>query len=294
MPRRQVSDSMKTGLRILYIMNYLMENTNEYEKRSAAEIIEYFSAHHHVAIDRKTIYADIGLLNDYFAHTGSSMRIEYYRNVKNPTKQGYHLINRDFSINDLTLIADCVQASKFITQNRADVLTGKLKRLTRKQDSSTLDRRNYVENRVRSDNENVFKDNQIDNIHKAIATKKKISFQYLKYNLNKSKVPSREKDNGFYDVSPYALVWSDSQYYMVGFVGRRRINFRVDRMDHINILDDNITSEKEMEALNLEGYSTKLFSMFTGKRERVQIKFRNELINVAIDRFGMDVRIMAE
>ena len=166
--------------------------------------------------------------------------------------------------------------------------------MTREQDSSTLDRRHYVENRIRSNNENIFKENQIEKIHRAIATNKKIDFQYLKYNLKKEKVPSREKDNGFYKVSPYALVWSDTNLYLVGFVGRRRINFRVDRMDYINILDENRSAEKEMEALNLENYSAKLFSMFTGTLQRVQIKFTNELINVAIDRFGIDVRIMAD
>ena len=34
--------------------------------------------------------------------------------------------------------------------------------------------------------------------------------------------------------------------------------------------------------------------MFTGKLQRVQLKFRNDLIGVVIDRFSVDVRIMGD
>lgn len=56
---------------------------------------------------------------------------------------------REISIDDLRLIVDGIQSSKFITQTKADELTEKLKKLAREADSSTLDRRNYVENRIR-------------------------------------------------------------------------------------------------------------------------------------------------
>jgi predicted DNA-binding transcriptional regulator YafY len=289
MPRRKKTDNvLKTGARILYLMKYLFENTDENNKKSSTAIVDYFSANHHVDIDRKTIYSDIETLQDF------GVKVKHYRNVKYPTKQGYYITERDFTIDDLRLIADCVQSSKFITQVKADDLTKRLKKLARESDSSTLDRRNYVENRIRSDNENIFNNNQIGNIHTAIARKKKISFQYLKYNLKLERVPSTARNNGYYKVSPYMLVWSDNQYYLIGFVGKRRINFRVDRMNDITILEENRDAEKEYEALNLENYASKSFSMFTGTIQRVQIKFRNELLNVAIDRFGLEVRITPE
>jgi predicted DNA-binding transcriptional regulator YafY len=65
-------------------------------------------------------------------------------------------------------------------------------------------------------------------------------------------------------------------------------------MADITIIDEKREAEKEYEALNIDKYSTKLFSMFTGKLQHVQIKFRNELMNVVIDRFGVDVHTIAE
>jgi predicted DNA-binding transcriptional regulator YafY len=288
MARKKKEESMKTGMRILRIYDYLLENTDANTKKSSTDIKDYFFSYYDVNIDRKTIYADIKILQDY------GIDIKHYRNVKNPKEQGYSIVKRDFSIDDLSLIVDGVQASRFITQAKADELSDKLKKLTRKQDSSTLDRRNYVENRIRSDNEGIFKNNQVANIHKAISAKKKITFQYLKYNIKKQKVPSTEKNNGFYKVSPYALIWSDNNYYLLGYVGKRRINFRVDRMNDITILDEKRDAEKEFEALNIDKYSTNLFSMFTGKLQRVQLRVRNEMMNVVIDRFGVDVRIMGD
>ena len=290
MPRRKQTDNvLKTGLRILFLMKYLTENADINNKKSSTDIIKYFSNNHHVDIDRKTIYSDIEILNRF------GIRIEHYRNVKNPQQQGYYVVEQNFTIDDLRLIVDGVQSSKFITQTKADELTNKLKKLAREKDGDTLNRRNYVENRIRSDNEGIFKNNQVGNIHKAITTKKKISFQYLRYNVNKEKVPSTARNNGSYKVSPYALIWNDNYYYLLGFVGKRRINFRVDRMDNIEILEDEKReAEKEYEALNIDKYSTNLFSMFTGTLHHVQLRWKNELMNVVIDRFGVDVRIFKD
>lgn len=295
MPRRKQTDNvLKTGLRILYLMRYLIENADENNKKSSTAIIDHFSAKYHVDIDKKTIYSDIALINDYFNHIKSSTKVKHYRNVKNPKQQGYYIVGRDFTIDDLCLIVDGVQSSKFITQSKADELTDKLKKLAREKDVDTLNRRNYVENRIRSDNEGIFKNNQVGDIHKAIATKKKISFQYFRYNVKKEKVPSTIRNNGMYKVSPYALIWNDNYYYLLGYVGKRRINFRVDRIDSVEILEEKIEAEKEYEALNIDKYSTNLFSMFTGTLYHIQLRWRNDLINVVIDRFGVDVRIMAD
>ena len=268
---------------LLYLRDYLLENTNKDKAVTNKNIRDYLKSEYDIPISKKTVYTDISMLAAY------GLDVEY-----DSQKKGYKVSKRDFTIDDLQLIVDSVQSSKFITQTKADDLIENLKNLTTMRDRSTLDRHNYVENRIRSDNEKIFDNNQIGNIHKAITAKKKISFQYLKYNIKKQKVPSTEKNNGYYKVSPFALIWSDNNYYLLGYVGKRRINFRVDRMNDITILDEKREAEKEYEALNIDKYSTNLFSMFMGKPQHVQLRFRNELIGVVIDRFGVDVRIMTD
>ena len=70
-------------------------------------------------------------------------------------EKGYKVNSRDFEIDDLQLIVDSVQSSKFITAKKAKALTDKLKRFASKYDRSTLDERNYVSNRIRSENDEI-------------------------------------------------------------------------------------------------------------------------------------------
>lgn len=42
---------------------------------------------------------------------------------------------------------------------------------------------------------------------------------------------------------------------------------------------------------NIADYSKKIFNMFSGETEEVELQFDNSLINVVIDRFGKDVVI---
>ena len=68
-------------------------------------------------------------------------------------------------------------------------------------------------------------------------------------------------------------------------------HFRVDRMTDIEISDEVKPTVAELKDFNVVEYSKKVFRMFSGETEMVELEFDNSLINVIIDRFGKDIRI---
>ena len=155
--------------KLLHILEYLLENTDENHFVKNADIQKYLS-NRGIGADQRTVVSDIKTLQDY------GYEVEYdYR------EKAYHIISRDFELYQLQLLIDSVQSSKFIPQKEAKELSSKIKKLASRNDRILLERRNYVANRVRSLNDSVFY--HIDDIHSAIADGWKLSFHYFTYDL---------------------------------------------------------------------------------------------------------------
>jgi len=118
-----------------------------------------------------------------------------------------------------------------------------------------------------------------------------VKFKYFDYTVDKQ---LKFRRNGeIYSVSPYALTWADENYYLIAYHDRYNdiSHFRVDRMSEIEISESVRPQISEFEDFNVAEYSKRVFGMFSGESEKVEIEFDNSLINVVIDRFGKDVRI---
>ena len=267
--------------KLLYILQYLLENTDDEHYANVTDIIEHLAVEYDIHVDRKTIYADIKLLREY----GEQFDIEI--DDRKSTK-GYRIMSREFELDELQLLIDSVQSSKFITDRKAKVLTDKLKRLTSRHNRRVLDRRAYVANRIRNMNDSVFY--FVDNIHAAIADDKKITFRYFTYNAQKEKEYNRKS----YIASPFALLWNDGNYYMMAFESGKMKYFRVDRMDNVKLTDEKRSGKGENREIILSERSTKVFAMYGGKEERVSLRFSNHLIGVVIDRFGRDIMMIPD
>lgn len=268
--------------KLLYILQYLLENTDENNIAKTPDIIEHLENNYDIPVERKTIYTDIKLLQDYGEQNGLEI-------VYDPATKGYKVMQREFELDELQIIIDCIQATKFITQRKAKELTDKLKQLTSRHNRPTLDRPSFVSNRIRNMNERVF--NGLDNIHAAIADDRKISFRYFNYDLQKEK----EYNKKSYVASPYAILWNDGQCYLLAFEGGKMKHFRADRMDSVHILDkEKRDGKEEYKALRLSERSTKIFAMFGGVEERVTLRFSKHLTGVVIDRFGRDLMMIPD
>ena len=68
-------------------------------------------------------------------------------------------------------------------------------------------------------------------------------------------------------------------------------NFRVDRMDSVQLIDDKYIPIGA--DFDLADYLKKSFQMFSGHASKVKLRFENELVNAVIDRFGKNVDMTA-
>ncbi len=265
-------------LKMLYLYNIFMKYTDEEHSLTIAEIIEMLGDYG-ISAERKTLYNDIQLLKEF----GLDI-------IMNNGKQySYYLASRDFELPELKLLADAVASSRFLTDKKSRELLRKIESLASVHEGNQINRQVYVTNRVKSMNERIYLN--VDIIHRAIQEKKQISFKYFDYDLNKKK---RYRD-GLRVASPFAMTWDDERYYLVAFYEKRPenyTNFRVDRMEEIQILEDKIA--KVPNSFSLSEYMNSTFSMFSGEICDVKLRFHNSLVNVVIDRFGKNVIIIPD
>ncbi len=268
----------KLKFKLLYIMKILMDKTDENHAMTVNEIIAELEKYD-IKAERKSIYSDIDLLSDF----GLDVICEKGRANK------YFIGSRDFELPELKLLVDAVQSSKFITHKKSDELIKKIEKLTSIHEAKELHRYVVVADRVKTMNESIYYN--VDEIHKAIQQNKQIRFKYFDYNLDKQ--IEYRRDGEWYYASPYALTWSDDNYYMIAYYERYNgiSNFRVDRMAAIEMVEEDRIMCEDTKDFNVADYSKRIFRMFSGETETVKLQFDNSLINVVIDRFGKDIVI---
>lgn len=268
--------SEKQKLKLLYIMQCLLEKTDEDHVVTTGELIDYLALNG-ISAERKSIYTDIDLLMEY------GMDIIKVR--KRPA--GYQLAGRQFELAELKLLVDAVQASKFITDKKSRALIGKLETLCSKNDARQLHRQVVVTNRSKAVNENIYYN--VDQIYNAIAANVKIRFLYFEWNVKKEM--QLRRNGAYYEVSPWLLTWDDDKYYLIAYEEESRMikHYRVDKMLKPELSGKNREGKETFEHFDIASYSKKVFGMFAGEEEVVTLSCKKHLTGVIIDRFGKEV-----
>lgn len=274
-----MAKSANQKMKLLYLMRILSEETDEQHPMSMREIISALEARG-VTAERKSLYDDIECLR-LFGLDVESTRTDTTR---------YYLAARDFELPELKLLVDSVQAAKFITPKKTLSLIGKIERLASVHEARQLRRQVYIANRVKSPNEGIYYN--VDSIHGAIAANRRISFRYYEYTVTKQR---RFRRNGArYEVSPFALIWDDENYYLVAYdsAEAKIKHFRVDKMNDIARTEQPRDGVERLRAMDMAQYTQKNFGMFGGQESRVVLEFEESLVGVVLDRFGADVSII--
>ncbi len=263
-------------LKLLYLMKMFQEETDEQHPMSMPQILAWLRACGMEA-ERRSIYDDIELLR------GFGMDI-----VMNRSRTcGYFLGSRPFEIPELKLLVDTVQASRFITNKKSQMLIKKIEALASRHQGKILQRQVYVAGRIKTMNESIYYN--VDALHQGITENKQISFQYFDYALDKQQHFRRNGER--YVVSPYLLSWDNENYYLVAYHERYQTlaHFRIDKMTAIHI--EAQPRKKLDESLDPVAYCQSTFGMYSGKRSEVRVEFAESLIGVVIDRFGKDISV---
>lgn len=269
-------------LKPLYIMKYLLQNTDEDHLVTVNQIISYLEAQG-ISAERKSIYSDIEALQ-YFG-----LDIEQAGSGRSC---GYYVAHRNFELPELKLLVDSVQSSKFITHKKTVSLIKKIETLASVHEAQRLNRQVFVKNRIKTMNESIYYN--VDEIHNGISKNKKIRFLYFEYNVQKER--QYRRNGAYYVVSPFALTWDDENYYMVAYDSDAAMikHYRVDKMEKISILEEDRDGLEAYQALDMAVYARKTFGMFTGQEEQVVLRFENHLVGAVLDRLGRDVFIVPD
>lgn len=264
--------SQNQRLKLFYLLDYLLEQTDETHTVKVKEIIDHFENYYKIPVEQKTVCSDLHLLDEYGYETQYDGRT-----------RGWRIVEREFDTQELQLLIDSVQSSRFITQKQAKNLTDKLKKKASRFDRVLLDRRCYVPNRVRSMNDSVFY--HLDDLHTAIANDWQITFKYFYFTPKKEKAYYKKT----YSASPYAMLWSENNYYLLAYESGEMKHFRVDKMDHIGIVQQKRLGKEVFSKMDISKRPLRMFNMFSGEEKTVKMRFSNHLANVVIDRFGRDI-----
>lgn len=268
-------------LKMLYLVKIFSEETDEQHGLTIPQIIHRLDAYG-VKATRKTLYQDF----DELRHFGLDIVAE-----KKGREWLYFLANRKFELPELKLLVDAVQAAKFITDRKSAELIKKLEGLVSQYQGKQLQRQVVISGRIKSMNESIY--HNVDKLHKAIGAGRQIRFDYYRWNTKKK----LEKRNlhAPYQVSPWALMWDNENYYLVAFDAHEEKvkHYRVDKMKRITITDETRLGQEAFEAFDMPRYSKSLFHMFGGDERTVTLLAKNELVGVLIDRFGQDIPLYA-
>jgi predicted DNA-binding transcriptional regulator YafY len=261
-------------------MQLFLDKTDATHYVTMVDILNHLNNNGIVA-ERKSVYADIEALKLYGLDIkGFQEKGTYF----------YHLVNRKFELVELKLLVDAVQSSKFITARKSNELIKKIESFGSHFEAKELQRQVFVTNRVKKMNESIYYN--VDTLHAAINLNKKITFQYFQWTVDKK--TELKRDGVLYKVSPWALMWNNENYYMVAYDSdeRKIKHFRVDKMLHIVLIEENRDGKEHFERIDMAVYSNKMFGMFGGTQVIVKMQCNNKLVGVIIERFGKEVPIV--
>ena len=269
----------KQKLKLLYLIKIFTEDTDDQHALTLPQIVEKLDAYG-VSAERKTLYQDFELLRDFgFDIIGQQARRNFY----------YHMGNRRFELPELKLLVDSVQSAKFITDKKSNALIKKLEGMVSKYEARKLQRQVIISGRIKAMNESIYYN--VDKLHEAIGTDRQIRFKYFRWNINKEM--ELRKDGAWYQVSPWALMWDDENYYLVGYDAEdgKIKHYRVDKMWRISVADRKREGKEQFRAFNMPRYTKSLFGMFGGEEVKVTLEAENGMVGILLDRFGKDIPV---
>ncbi|MDD4291920.1 MAG: WYL domain-containing protein [Clostridia bacterium] len=267
-------------IKLVKILEILRQDSDEDHYMPTPELLAKLAAQG-IECERRTLYLDIQVLNDF----GYEVLTE-----KRPGKpNGYCIVDRNFDVPELRILMDAVQAASFVTPKKTEVLLDKIADLGGSHRAELLKSNIVKFNTVKSSNESIFY--SINEITQAIEQGKKVSFKYFDYDENRNRV--YRKDNKRYFVNPLATVFSEDNYYLIGYYGKHEgvVHFRIDRMDVVELVPDQPKDPYKGEDIDLTKHKRQLFGMYQGNGQEVEFLADKSILDPIFDKFGESIEL---
>lgn len=260
-------------IKLLKLWEFLKRETDSEHRLSTRELLDKLASEG-IECDRRTLYDDIKVLNEY------GYEIMQDRSRANL----YYVEDRNFDIPELKILIDSVEASSFITKKKSRELISKIASLGGSHRAELLKKYSIEYNTKKHNNENIYY--SVMAIGEAIDKKRKIRFQYYDTDVLKNKV--LRKDGNYYLVNPCCMVYDNNNYYLVCYDDKHRqlSHYRIDRMLNAEVCTDKIDNYPNLKNSDIRNHINQLFGMYTGEKTKVKIRAGNSLVDVVQDKFG--------
>lgn len=270
-------------MRPLYVAKYIARHADTYYCVSANDIANHLYEEYGMSVDRKTIYRDIAMLRDQF---GMDIQMS-------PGREGYNLVSRQFELDDITILAECVYAARFISEERTNDLVDVLCQLCSEHQEEILKKDLYSTERIKTQQNSTLR--TINQIRAAIHPKewnrqirRNIKFRYLTHTIDNVHLLVEKHGGKIYTVTPCEMVINEGNYYLLAYNHelREMRTYRIDRMTDVEIIDGYPHGWREYRKQKTRDYLQRSFSMFGGECTKVKLLFDNSLLDTVVDKFG--------
>ena len=207
----------------------------------------------------------------------------------------YYVPEHELTIPEIKILIDAIQAASFVTEKKSSELIEKVAALGGSHSAELLKENMVCFNTRKHTNESILY--TVDGIEDAIARRKKIAFNYFHLNEKAERVyvltDTGEKKR--YYLEPVALIFNEDNYYLMAYNSKHpdsTANYRIDRMDHLEVVEESILLEEALSKLTgVAEYTEQVFKMYGGELEDVVLEFNRDLIEPVFDKFGENTQI---
>lgn len=262
--------------RILYLYLHLVQESDRNHTIPTSALAKYLEETYGIAANRLTLTRDMQVLCTF-------MNCKMIRSSQNR----YYYDGRPFSSEELKLLMEAVQTSRFVTEDECTQLTEKLSKLADPFEE-TASRTNLKADFRYPDRAQLCAP-VLTALNQAMDAGKKVTFQYLTYDTDKRR---GLKDNGaVYTLSPYALTWDGDYYYVIGWCDHHKTiqTFRLDRMAGVPKVTGRRMHAKPKD-FDVAEYHRGSIRMYHGKPAvEVDLVVNASAMDSLIDHFGLNV-----
>lgn len=208
-----------------------------------------------------------------------------YELVYDGSAHGFRVSRRPLTFTQIQTIASSIRASRYLSKKEERSIIHALGAFCSRHQLETLEKDEYWTARDKTPNEKVI--TNIRRINEAIAQDRKVSFQYLKYSLQKRSEQTPRRKGIDYVLSPFKILAVDGNFYLIAYDGKKIVRYRIDRMKTVWVEEDMPREgHEEFAKIVPQTYTKQLFGMMGGEEKRVQLRFTIDLLDTVVDRFG--------
>lgn len=266
----------KTG-DIIYVLNILKKYSDEDHIISSSKMQSLILDEYGISMDPRTIRRYINILIEKFNYDITKSNNGCFI-TKDP--------DTEFESGELSAILNTFAYSNFIPDKMSKEIINKCINMMNIYEKDKYKNYKISMKDTKTDNKDIIKN--IEDINEAIYKKKKIIFDYYKYELNDKLEYSFERK---IKTTPYKLVYALQKFYLICVdEGKKELFYhRLDRMKNIEISIEK--ASKKFDENEIDFFIKSNVSMLSSDTEKVEIECDISMLDNVVELYGKDIKL---